>query len=85
MTPLYTFQRAELERIAKLNDHLKTVAQKRAHNERMKAEGLVQVHGWVHPHQLNDLAVLIHKLRADPKLMVGPVRHEMTGKLHKLR
>lgn len=85
MTPLYTFERAELERIAKLNDHLATVAQKRAHNERMKAEGLVQVNGWVHPHQLADLTVLIHKLRASPEFIAGPVRHELTGRLHKLR
>lgn len=85
MTPLYTFERAELERAEKLNKKLANASRQRAYKDRMAAEGFVQVHGWVHNHQLADVVVLLHKLQSSPELMVGPARHELTGKLVKLR
>lgn len=81
MSGLYTFERNEVERVKKLENKNRQSAFK----ERMAAEGMVQVHGWVHRHQQADMIVLAHMLRANPQMEVGPVRHSLTGRLHKLR
>lgn len=51
----------------------------------MAAKGLVQVSGWIYPHQRADLNELFAVLQQDKELTVGPVRHEASGKLRKLR
>lgn len=74
----YTFELTELYRIEQLKLKLEN-------RERMEAEGFVHAHAWVHPHQLNDLIVLIHALQGNQDFMVGPVRSIKTFRLHKLR
>lgn len=85
MTPLYTFERVELERVTKLNQQMASLSKQEDYQQRMREEGLAQVHGWVHEHQLTDVVVLIHKLRASPHFIVGPIRHAFTSKLFRLR
>lgn len=52
-----------------------------AFRERMKAEGLVQVSGWVHPHQAADVVALMATLRRRDDLTTGPFRNPETGRL----
>ena len=55
------------------------------YRQRMTASGLVQVSGWVHAgQQQGDASILLRRLRDDPDLRPGPLRHSRTGKLHKL-
>ena len=55
-----------------------------AFKRRMRDVGLVQVSGWLHPHQRADLNLLFRRLQSNPNLTVGPVRNEATGRLEKL-
>lgn len=56
----------------------------RAFKKRMADRGLVQVNGWVHPHQLTEVRTLLDRLGGNRDLTVGPIRHESTGRLQKL-
>lgn len=57
----------------------------RAFRARKAAAGLVQVTGFVHQSQLAEVQMLFRQLASDRNLTVGPVRHEPSGKLRKLR
>ena len=52
-----------------------------AFRERMKAEGLVQVSGWVHPDQAPDVTKLMAILKKRDDLTTGPLRNPETGRL----
>lgn len=82
---IYTFERTELERIKRIEQKRNTTERQREFKDRMAAQGFQQIIGWIHPHQRNDVIILLHYLAANPDFMVGPVRHTMTGRLHKLR
>jgi|EndMetStandDraft_3_1072993.scaffolds.fasta_scaffold415389_2 hypothetical protein len=56
-----------------------------AYRERMKAEGLIQVSGWINPEQAADLIELMNALRHRPDLTTGPLRNPSTGRLVSIR
>lgn len=62
----------------------RNVEKQRRFRAKMQAEGMQQVHGWVHVHQLADVIMLIERLRKDPDLDAGPVRRASTGRLEKV-
>lgn len=82
---LYTFERAELERVKKLEQKKANAERQRDYKDRMAGQGFTQVTGWVHEDQRADVIVLLHFLQANPDFMVGPARNTKTGRLHKLR
>ena len=56
----------------------------RTYSQRMRAEGFVQVTGWVHRTQAGDATQVLRRLREDPDLRPGPMRNTTTGKLSRL-
>lgn len=51
-----------------------------AFRARMKAEGLVQVTGWVHEHQASDAIQVLRRLKKNEDLTPGPLRNTVTNK-----
>lgn len=56
----------------------------RAFKAKLAEQGLRQVFGYVHEHQLSDLLLLVARLRDNPDLQVGPVRNTATGRIERL-
>lgn len=62
-----------------------TNAQRQAEfRKRMKAQGYVQVTGWVKANQASDVMILMKRLAESDELEIGPVRNVKTGKLQRL-
>lgn len=57
----------------------------RDYRQRLKRKNLVQITAFVHSHQEADLRELLDRLRADPALEAGPLRHTASGKLQARR